>query len=161
MDSIEQEVKVFYESLNVKVIQNDDQNSTDLDKVFQILIPEIFNEKEEYVSIRVIITGCLGTNRMDHNLANMSHLIKYSKFFDSNAKKHITIQIIHCYSMISCILPGTTCYKVSNLIEEKNGVGLIPLCGQCDFIETKGLKWNLGSGFNFIYFMHFWVDVSN
>lgn len=134
------------------MIQNDDQNSTDLDKIFEILIPEIIEEKREFVSIRIIITGCLGTSRMDHNLANMSHLIKYSKFFDAKAKKYITLQIMHGNSLISCILPGNTCYKVSNMIEEKNGVGLIPLCGQCDFIETKGLKWNLGSGFNKFYF---------
>jgi thiamine pyrophosphokinase len=134
--------------MNVSLIKNEDQNSTDLDKVFELLIPNILNETD---SIRIIITGCLGDNRMDHNLSSMSHLIKFSRFLDAKTKNHIPIQIIHGYSVISCILSGTTNYKVSNKIEERNGVGLIPICGACDFIETKGLKWNLGAGFPFIY----------
>lgn len=83
---------------------------------------------------------------MDHNLGALNNLIKYSNHLrEKKLDDRVSIQIFDENTLISCLLPGKTIYQRSKLIERKNGgVGIIPLCGPCNFIETSGLKWNLG-----------------
>lgn len=93
---------------------------------------------------KIVITGCLG-NRFDHNLSNMSNLLKYSKTLLSNEFiDKFSLQIIHDHSFITCILPGKSIYYRSKILEKSEDFGLIPLNGPCKKIQTKGLKWNLG-----------------
>lgn len=145
-DSIKPEIKQYYEALGIKCQHDPCQDSTDLNKSMKLLfekIEENSKNKNNYEH-KIVITGCLGS-RFDHNLCNLSSLLKYTIMLEENKfVKKFSIQIIHDHSIITCIMPGKTNYIRSNFFEKCEDVGLFPLTGPCKRIETKGLKWNLG-----------------
>lgn len=145
-DSIKPEIKKYYESLGVSCLHDPCQDTTDMDKSMKCVIKKVeenakISPKSEH---KIIITGCLGC-RFDHNLSNMSNLLKYSTTLQSKEFiESFTLQIIHDQSLMTCILPGKSFYYRSKILEKQEDFGLFPLSGPCKKIETKGLKWDLG-----------------
>lgn len=150
-DSLESPTKTYYEKLGVPLIHDPDQDSTDLDKSMnQILKKVAENAKIASKTHKIVLTGCLG-DRFDHNLSSLSNLAKYTKILASmSSVKDFTIQVIHQQTIATCLSEGFTVYKRSQVLEKMQDMGLFPLHGPVKKIQTKGLKWNLGS-FNVKY----------
>lgn len=70
LDSIEKNVKDFFERKGVEIIHDSDQNSTDIEKSIKFLI------RLGYTSVDII--SAIG-DRIDHNLGNLSVLVNYHR----------------------------------------------------------------------------------
>ncbi|KAF8899944.1 thiamine pyrophosphokinase [Gymnopilus junonius] len=132
LDSIRPNVRSFYESNGVPVIQDHDENSTDLMKCLFAL--EDFEASRDLRQYRIIFLGGL-SGRLDQTIHTLSYLHKLRKRRDRvfavtddnvgwvlDSGEH-EIEIDHT-------LLGQTC-------------GLLPVGIDQTVISTTGLKWNL------------------
>ena len=104
-------------------MRDPDQNTTDLEKCLAHLIE--FDH--------VVIIGGLGGN-FTQTLSNLNalYLFPYKK-----------ISLVSDENVVCLLKPGY--HKISCQVGTK--VGLIPLGSKCDGINTKGLKWDIGTKF--------------
>lgn len=109
---------LFLKKKGSKIIEEKDQNSTDLEKCL--------NEVSE--KWRVIVLGGLEGN-FTQSLANLNTLYSF---------KH-EISVLGQENVIFFLRPGKHLVHCKKLTK----VGLIPLGLPCNSITTKGLKWNL------------------
>ncbi|KAK7033068.1 thiamine pyrophosphokinase [Favolaschia claudopus] len=132
LDSIRHDVKQFYISLGVPVVEDDDQDSTDLMKcVSAIQDKEGVEGKVEY---DIVLLGGL-SGRLDQTIHTLSYLYKLRQ-----VRKHVFAvtddnvgwvldageHIIH----IDHSVLGPTC-------------GLLPVGVSSTMLSTTGLRWNL------------------
>ncbi|KAF9521683.1 thiamine pyrophosphokinase Thi80 [Crepidotus variabilis] len=132
LDSIRPEVRRFYERQEVNVIEDDDQNSTDLMKCVHALQEKEVNESS--AQYHIILLGGL-SGRLDHTVHTLSYLHKLRKIreqvfavTDENIgwvldRGEHEIQIDHD-------LLGKTC-------------GLLPVGIDQTILSTSGFRWNL------------------
>ncbi|EKM58212.1 uncharacterized protein PHACADRAFT_139928 [Phanerochaete carnosa HHB-10118-sp] len=131
LDSLRDDVREYYASQNVEIVQDDDQYSTDLMKCVFALEEKEQAEGSQY---DIIILGGL-TGRLDQTVHTMSYLHKLRKrrervfcVTDDNVAwvldggEHI-IHVDHAYM-------GKTC-------------GLLPVGIDSTILTTSGLEWNL------------------
>ncbi|KAG1746756.1 thiamine pyrophosphokinase [Suillus paluster] len=131
LDSLREDVKLYYMSQNVPVIYDSDQDSTDLMKCVQAL-----EEKERLTGkeFEIVILGGL-SGRLDHTVHMLSYLHKLRK----TRKRVYTVtddnvgwvldegeHLIH----INYDILGQTC-------------GLLPVGINSTILTTTGLRWNL------------------
>ncbi|CAA7267145.1 unnamed protein product [Cyclocybe aegerita] len=132
LDSIRPEVRRFYESLGVPVVEDDDQDSTDLMKCVVALEEKEY--REEVSQYHVVLLGGL-SGRLDQTIHTLSYLHKLRKRRDRvfavtddnvgwvlDSGEH-DIQIDHN-------ILGKTC-------------GLLPVGIESTILSTSGLRWNL------------------
>eukprot|EP01016_Furgasonia_blochmanni_P030118 TRINITY_DN31448_c0_g1_i1.p1 TRINITY_DN31448_c0_g1~~TRINITY_DN31448_c0_g1_i1.p1 ORF type:complete len:188 (-),score=24.65 TRINITY_DN31448_c0_g1_i1:135-698(-) len=134
------------------------QDFTDFEKALAYLLKSLSKESpNSKMEERLLIFGGFG-GRLDHTLANLSVLSKYTKeFWDQRA---CNLMMMDQFSTASVILPGKTKIRINQEIESKSGgAGLLPLEGEAPSVETSGLKWNLTGG-SPLKFGHF-ISSSN
>ncbi|KAG2076710.1 thiamine pyrophosphokinase [Suillus decipiens] len=131
LDSLRDEVRLYYTSLNVPVIRDSDQDSTDLMKCVQAL-----EEKERLTGqeFEIVILGGL-SGRLDQTVHTLSYLHKLRKtrrrvfvVTDDNVGWVLNEgeHLIH----INHDVLGQTC-------------GLLPVGIDSTTLTTTGLRWNL------------------
>ncbi|KAI5981442.1 thiamine pyrophosphokinase Thi80 [Pisolithus marmoratus] len=131
LDSLRADVRDYYTSKGVSVVQDHDQNSTDLMKCVQSVEEKDKLESREY---EIIILGGLG-GRLDHAMHTLSYVHKLrrtrKKVFvvtDDNIS-WVLNEGQHCIHIDHNIL-GPTC-------------GLLPIGVDSTILTTTGLRWNL------------------
>ncbi|KAI0001491.1 thiamine pyrophosphokinase Thi80 [Russula compacta] len=135
LDSVREDVRRYYETRGVPVVQDDDQYSTDLMKCLHSL-----QEKEEADAVDtpydVVLLGGL-TGRLDQTVHTLSYLHKLRKsgrrmfvVTDENVA-WVLDEGKHRISIDHSIL-GPTC-------------GLLPVGVDSTVLTTTGLRWNLTS----------------
>jgi len=135
LDSVREDVRLYYETRGVQVVQDDDQNSTDLMKCIHSL-----QEKEKRDGIDtpydVVLLGGL-SGRLDQTVHTLSFLHKLRKsrrriftVTDENVG-WVLDQGKHRISIDHSVL-GPTC-------------GLLPVGVDSTVLTTTGLRWNLTS----------------
>ncbi|KAI6007978.1 thiamine pyrophosphokinase [Pisolithus marmoratus] len=131
LDSLRADVWDYYMSKGVSVVQDHDQNSTDLMKCVQSVEEKEKLESREY---EIIILGGLG-GRLDHTMHTLSYVYKLrrtrKKVFvvtDDNIS-WVLNEGQHCIHIDHNIL-GPTC-------------GLLPIGVDSTILTTTGLRWNL------------------
>jgi len=168
LDSLEQVPREFYSSCGIRIEQDNDQETNDLDKALQAVreqmlavsndikrdLSEINNfESDERThchidksGYRVFVYGAFG-GRFDQEMASMQTLYKWGDTFDNQ---------IYLYNDDTCafLLPPTKLNEIRLANSESSSMddfsmgegptcGLIPLGFPCSFIKTTGLKWDL------------------
>ena len=147
LDSLKQTTREFYESLGVGIDYRDSQDENDTEKALESL-KQIYSENETWQKKkenRIYIIGSFG-KRLDHTLNNLSILAKFSKILNEKFG-NFNVCMLGESSLAYSILPGTTKFIRSPAFESTKGIGLIPLCGVCEYVTTEGFKWNLGTLF--------------
>ncbi|KAI6043861.1 thiamine pyrophosphokinase [Pisolithus marmoratus] len=131
LDSLRADVRDYYTSKGVSVVQDHGQNSTDLMKCIQSVEEKDKLESREY---EIIILGGLG-GRLDHAMHTLSYVYKLrrtrKKVFvvtDDNIS-WVLNEGQHCIHIDHDIL-GPTC-------------GLLPIGVDSTILTTTGLRWNL------------------
>lgn len=129
LDSIQDNVKQFYEFKGVKVVKSPSQNINDFEKAFRYAIDNKWR--------KIICLGAFG-GRMDHALSGMN----------------ITTKLCRQYQDLEVILVGRSnlmYYMRPNVKHEitissdisRKGCGIVRF-GSNVKVKTKGFKWNLG-----------------
>ncbi|KAI9293071.1 thiamine pyrophosphokinase [Neoconidiobolus thromboides FSU 785] len=133
LDSLLPKTKEYYENLDVNVIQDEDQYSTDLTKCYNLI-------KSKQVSLNlneplnIIIHGGIG-GRFDHSLASIQSLYKFPR--------DITV-LLYSPETLTFLLNKDQNHTI--FIDDKfigPTCGLLPIGGKVEKLYTTGLKWNL------------------
>lgn len=146
LDSLNPQVRAYYESKEVSVEQDFCQDTNDLDKALQVLVNNKTNTK---TFDRVVIYGAFG-GRFDQEMASFAALYKWAPHFQSQ---------LYLYSDETCavLIPANTDCEIrlpfyhDHTIDQSSTLdigegptcGLIPLGCRCDSVVTAGLKWDL------------------
>ncbi|KAI0279731.1 thiamine pyrophosphokinase [Russula aff. rugulosa BPL654] len=133
LDSVREDVRRYYETRGVRVVQDDDQNSTDLMKCIRSL-----QEKEEADGVDTpydVVLLCGFSGRLDQTVHLLSYLHKLRKsgrrlfaVADENVG-WVLDEGKHRISIDHSVL-GPTC-------------GLLPVGVDSTVLTTTGLRWNL------------------
>ena len=156
LDSLDANVKAYYESRGVKIERDPCQDTNDLDKALQACCTDESSYRDENrnsTRTTILIYGAFG-GRFDQEMASMQALYKWGPKFSYQ---------IYLYSDETCafLLPGDhqqthirlpfygdanptfTESSSSSSMGEGPTCGLIPLGAKCDECVTDGLKWDL------------------
>ncbi|KAG7363084.1 thiamine pyrophosphokinase [Nitzschia inconspicua] len=169
LDSLNEEVRAYYEGHNVSVEQDPCQDTNDLDKALQICCGvQATTNTEQGASTtgaattttsrppRIYVYGAFG-GRFDQEMASFAALYKWAPRFDWQ---------MYLYSEETCafLLPADRPCEIrlafydgkepdqptddAEMMErlsvgEGPTCGLVPLACRCDSITTTGLKWDL------------------
>ena len=156
LDSLDPNVKAYYESRGVKIERDPCQDTNDLDKALQACCTNESNDRDKNTNstrTTILIYGAFG-GRFDQEMASMQALYKWGPKFSYQ---------IYLYSDETCafLLPGDhqqthirlpfygdanptlTASSSSSSMGEGPTCGLIPLGTKCDECVTDGLKWDL------------------
>lgn len=131
-DSLRPDVKEFYTSKNVKIVPDDDQDSTDLMKCVSSLLDKEKQSGDDQHDI-VLLGGLSG--RLDQTIHTLSYLQKLRK----SRKRVFAITD----ESVAWVLDSG-----QHTIEINHGVlgqtcGLLPLGIESTVLTTVGLRWNL------------------
>jgi thiamine pyrophosphokinase len=128
------------------IVPRENQDYTDCEKAItyadeEILprVPDISNK-----NIKIITLGSFG-GRMDHTIQNISILWKKSL---RSVYKNYEILMLNNHNLMCVLKPCKNELRLSKNIEDKKGVGLVPLT-ECSFISTSGLLYDMGSAHPF------------
>lgn len=131
LDSLRDDVRLYYTSLNVPVIYDSDQDSTDLMKCVQVL-----EEKERLTGqeFEIVILGGL-SGRLDQTVHTLSYLHKLRK-----TRKRVFV--------VTDDNVGWVLNEGEHLIHINHDVlgqtcGLLPVGIDSTTLTTTGLRWNL------------------
>ncbi|XP_063409453.1 thiamin pyrophosphokinase 1-like isoform X1 [Mytilus trossulus] len=130
-DSIQPEVKSYYEEQNVEVVATPDQNFTDFTKALKVASDKI---KEKEIKV-VIVLGSFG-GRLDHMFANINSVYEASEITDAQ------IILLSVDTVAFLLQPGHHSISVDPRACGE-WCGLIPVGEPCNSVTTTGLKWNL------------------
>lgn len=139
LDSIRPDVQRYYASQGVRIVQDDDQDSTDLMKCFAAL--EEKEEMEGHGQYEVVLLGGLA-GRLDQTVHTVSLLHKLRK---SRTRIYAVTD-----DNMGCVLDqGEHLLDIDHSVFGKT-CGLLPVGVDATVLSTRGLKWNLNeqeSGF--------------
>ncbi|TFK40306.1 thiamine pyrophosphokinase Thi80 [Crucibulum laeve] len=132
LDSIRSDVRAYYELKGVRVVQDHDQNSTDLMKCIRTL--QDLEETEGSKQYDIILLGGL-SGRLDQTIHTLSYLHKLRK-----TRRHV-------YAVtddnIGWVLDeGTHDIAIDHDVLGQT-CGLLPVGIDSTKLSTSGLKWNL------------------
>ncbi|VDI56675.1 thiamine pyrophosphokinase [Mytilus galloprovincialis] len=130
-DSIQHEVKSYYEEQNVEIVETPDQNFTDFTKALKVASDKI---KEKEIKC-IIVLGSFG-DRLDHMFANINSLYEASEITDAQ------IILVSDDTVAFLLQPGHHSISVDPRACGE-WCGLIPVGEPCNSVTTTGLKWNL------------------
>ncbi|XP_076087176.1 thiamine pyrophosphokinase 1-like isoform X3 [Mytilus galloprovincialis] len=130
-DSIQPEVKSYYEEQNVEIVETPDQNFTDFTKALKVASDKI---KEKEIKC-IIVLGSFG-DRLDHMFANINSLYEASEITDAQ------IILVSDDTVAFLLQPGHHSISVDPRACGE-WCGLIPVGEPCNSVTTTGLKWNL------------------
>ena len=85
--------------------------------------------------------GAFG-GRMDHTLAAIHVLTKYSYIIDN---PNTMITLMDKNSLILLLKKGTHNISISKKLVASKGCGFFPISERVEYIKTSGLKWNMGN----------------
>lgn len=152
LDSLEPNIRKYYEQKGVRIQRNADQNFNDLDKALTA-IPELISEWKEMdpsSQLQINVYGAFG-GRFDQEMASIQALYRWKDEFDFRIALYTddTFAILLPKEYRNEIhLPFTS----QSLINEENNLsgrigegpttGLIPIGCTC-LAKTEGFKWNL------------------
>ncbi|XP_020086447.1 thiamine pyrophosphokinase 3 isoform X3 [Ananas comosus] len=133
MDSIRDDVKEFYSNLEVKIVDEaDDQDTTDLHKCVAFICdnrPTLDKSNQ----LCILVAGALG-GRFDHEVGNINVLYRFSN----------TRIVLLSDDCLIYLLPRTHSHEIFVLKSvEGPHCGLIPAGAPSASTTTTGLKWNL------------------
>ena len=134
LDSLNPNVRAYYQSKHVPIVQEACQNSTDLDKCLRHIADNNHSSND------VIVVGSLG-GRVDHGFATLQSLVKAEQLGVPSLKPELVLLTPQNVSFV--LKPGHNRIHTP-LKEGKLGksVGIIPL-GQRAVITTTGLEWDV------------------
>lgn len=130
------------EALRDRVIQVDCQDCCDYSKALDYVCQRVQAEEKEEIGITVL-GGMDG--RMDHQMNNLSEMMKYQNLLDS-LPGMAQIMMVGPVGTCTFISPFTQTLYTKTSWERVDGVGLIFLGDNAQTtleIETRGLKWDL------------------
>jgi len=147
-DSIRPEIlRRFRENAKVTLHHDSDQDTTDLQKCLSLTCDLLASKWRTAAANdkalpprrqgRVVILGGLGGN-FSHEIANIASLFGYHHSFES-------LVLISSKNGAILLPPTATTAEPHRVLCQPNThCSLIPIGAPCDFVETTGLKWNLG-----------------
>lgn len=109
LNTVRQDVKTFYEKMGTKVIKDDDEERTDLEKAIIYVLDcntktmEMAKDKE-FTRCQIVVLGAIG-NYISQALYNIHLLEKLCHQF-SNQMKDVEIFLLDEKNMISYLAPG-------------------------------------------------------
>jgi len=132
LDSLRPDVREYYASKGVPVVEDEDQDSTDLMKCVAAITEK--EEKEKQGQYEIIILGGLA-GRLDQTIHTLSYLHKLRKVRDrvyavTDDNVGWVLDSGEHHIEIDHTILGTTC-------------GLLPVGIDCTILSTSGLRWNL------------------
>ncbi|ORY69288.1 Thiamin pyrophosphokinase [Leucosporidium creatinivorum] len=137
LDSLKPHVRAYYESKNVPVIHDPDQDSTDLGKCIAALVEEekrLGQGKGKEKEHQLVISGGL-SGRLDQTIHTMHALMQLSEVRERTWAVGS--------ESIACVL-GKGNHDLTISLQHFGGTcGILPV-GERAFVKTKGLKWDLG-----------------
>lgn len=130
LDSAMEEDLSFFENAGAKIVDlSADQDTTDLEKCFRVLLEKTDLWRREG-DVLAILGGFGG--RWDREMSNLNVMLRHADL-DSI--------LVGDASLARVVRPGTNDIDL-NFDLEGPGCALIPLCGPCR-VTTTGLRWNL------------------
>ncbi|KAI9916287.1 hypothetical protein PsorP6_017954 [Peronosclerospora sorghi] len=138
LDSLRDDVRVYFSAKGTTVLKDPDQNTNDLDKCLQ-LIHQV-QEEDKYVATRftVMIFGAMG-GRFDQEMQNINALFRWHDKFQE-------MVLVSDETTARLLVPDVRHLIRPNFHFETRTCGLIPMAGTCQETTTSGLKWNLRPG---------------
>jgi thiamine pyrophosphokinase len=136
LDSLEPDVRSYYENKGVSIEREPDQNSNDLDKALTSLKDD-FN--------RVVIYGAFG-GRFDQEMGCIQALYKWGSHFKYRMvlfDDHTSAFLLPKGFKHEIRLPRYGDKKDIGGLGEGPTCGLIPIGCKCETVVTTGFKWNL------------------
>lgn len=138
LDSLQEEVKSYYQSRGVKIERDPDQDNNDLSKSLAVL-----NRNE---NLRVIIYGAFG-GRFDQEMASIQCLYTWGEQFQYNnlllMDDHTCAFLLPAGIKNEIRIPRYGSTPSKDMVGEGPTCGLIPLGSSCDEVITSGFRWNL------------------
>ncbi|VEU39296.1 unnamed protein product [Pseudo-nitzschia multistriata] len=150
LDSLDPDVRAYYEGRDVSVEQDFCQDTNDLDKALQALVDADGNDSSSPSSInRVVIYGAFG-GRFDQEMASFAALYKWAPLFDGQIylySDETFAFLVPAKKECQILLPFYDSHVLGDGEQPEMGegptCGLIPLGCPCESIITSGLKWDL------------------
>jgi len=150
-------VKSYYESKGVKIFQNKDQDTSDLEKCLYYVFensesltqdqkkdsPKNVLTVDNFNYSKLIILGAFG-GKICQTLLSIHILYKMYSFFQEKCRENEMI-LMDDNSMMIFLEAGNNYIRTSKKYELNEGCSLIPLCHKVKKIKTSGLKFNLGN----------------
>jgi thiamine pyrophosphokinase len=163
LDSLRPKTREFLERRGVQVIQNNDQESTDLDKCLELVqnMETTFTNGKQDQSLdsnedggddKIFVLGAFG-GRLDHEMANIDSALRWSNNNDTSSSNTLSFDTSTWNSSLTLLSEHSLAYVLSPGIHhiypdftlEGSTCGLIPLGTPCESITTTGLTWNLNN----------------
>jgi thiamine pyrophosphokinase len=139
-DSIQKEVKAFYEQKKVNMVIKKDLENTDLDKCLYISIEKLaYGMEESNLSNNkrfcFIILGSSG-GRLDHTISTYHHVYKYLSYYPEQLAE-TEIFMVSKSSISVFLRNGTNIIDSSDKIQNRSfGYSIIALHGEADINVT-------------------------
>jgi len=153
-DSIQPQVKEYYEGLGVKFVETPEQDETDFTKALDLLLRDPESGVPLFPKVNSAIVICEPEGRFDQIFANIATLSKFS-----GSATPVFLQTQDSLSWV--IKEGKHEIHFEKTYTEKNRhCGLIPLHGPTEF-KTRGLRWDLVEGTSYSFQPNEIVSTSN
>ena len=141
LDSLQDDVRKFYEAKGVQIERDPNQDNNDLDKALSALKVEDNNSS----SLQVVVYGGFG-GRFDQEMASMQALFIWSEHFQHNiliVDDNTSAFLIPAGMRYEIRLPRYGTSPDMSVLGEGPTCGLIPLGCPCERVVTTGFRWNL------------------
>lgn len=125
LDSVEDKVIEYYQKHGTKIIKDNDQDTTDLEKCISLIKQNTSLDARE-----VVVLGAFG-GRLDHEFSHYHVLFKFSR---------IKLVLLSPGRAAFVLVPGRHAIDTKSL---GRSCGLIPLAGPAKRVWTSGLEWDL------------------
>jgi thiamine pyrophosphokinase len=148
LDSLQQDIRTYYEQKGVAIQCRPDQNFNDLDKALQAAI-------HEAQCTRCIVFGAFG-GRFDQEMGCLQALYKWGDVASSSSENHPRSIWLYDDQTTAILLPADAENHIELALLSSSGVcgknvgegptcGLIPLGAPCERVTTTGFQWNLSN----------------
>eukprot|EP00924_Labyrinthula_sp_SR-Ha-C_P013071 snap_masked-scaffold_12-processed-gene-8.31-mRNA-1 protein AED:0.08 eAED:1.00 QI:0/-1/0/1/-1/1/1/0/249 len=140
-DSLDSKILEDYQKKGVKIVQDEDQDSTDLQKCLNYLT------RTRDRGLNVVIFGAFG-GRLDHQMAHINTaliwyiliyylILRENRFRDIYLLNHETVGVV--------LQKGANEIINSKDHQDYKTAGIIPIGAPCENLSLDGFRWNLDS----------------
>eukprot|EP00514_Thraustochytrium_sp_LLF1b_P009188 CAMPEP_0184559650 /NCGR_PEP_ID=MMETSP0199_2-20130426/46536_1 /TAXON_ID=1112570 /ORGANISM="Thraustochytrium sp., Strain LLF1b" /LENGTH=253 /DNA_ID=CAMNT_0026956945 /DNA_START=1609 /DNA_END=2370 /DNA_ORIENTATION=- len=133
LDSLRDDVKIFYEAEGCTIRRYPEQDTHDLDKAL-LYLAEVLQNVQELA--QVVIIGAFG-GRIDQEMANFNMLYRWF------SEPTFSRLVLASGDSQAFLLGKGTNHILWDRSSESGTCGLIPLGNSCESVTTTGLKWDL------------------